>query len=446
MSFSRKNKFLFKINNILIFLLFFYGCKQTTKNKDTIKEKPNLVTETNFFTDTSNKGIYKNFVEDYGANNIDFNLDSSSKLQNAIDSISILGGGRLEIPKGNYSLAKINLKSNVHIRISDKAVIRPPKDIKGQYAIFKVTNSDSINPLENVSIVGIGGKNFTVDLRYTSNKKLRIIQSWNVRNFKYSNMLVEDDYSEFAALEFNAVKINDTIYGPRNGLVKNISVKNAHYGFGVVQLQYGSKILFKDLYGLGGATLRIETHNHTLLDASKFSISDDIYGRNIISENGNSALMLSPHFVKNGKVDVDNVTSIGSGFAVRIEKGFIGKWDAKAATKLGLTLSNGSFSPETKITNVKATFSDDKAQLKPKHFKFYMPCNLRDKISLNPNIFDGNKTYDGPSIAGAIYKANYAIQFNENNVTLLNDSIEIKERIKFIRDTISTTRDIFNCH
>ncbi|WP_299671434.1 hypothetical protein [uncultured Polaribacter sp.] len=202
----------------------------------------------------------------------------------------------------------------------------------------------------------------------------------------------------------------------------------------------------KNLYGLGGATLRVETHNYTLLDDSKFTISDEIYGKNIISENGNCAVMLSPHFVKNGKVIVDDVTSIGSGFAVRIEKGYIDKWDAKAAAKKGITLRNGSFSSESKITNVNVKFTDKNAQLKPKHFNYYMPCELRNKIMLNPNIFEGNKTYIGPSIAAVIDKTNYKFQFDKNEITILNGQSELKGRHIFIKDYNNQKDDWFNCN
>ncbi|WP_299668272.1 hypothetical protein [uncultured Polaribacter sp.] len=177
----------------------------------------------------------------------DFNTNDSQELQKAINDLHKLGGGKLIIPKGNYTFSEISLKSNIHLSINSETVIRPYENSENDnYAVFKITNNFSFEPIENTSIVGNDGQ-FTIDLRHLKNKNLRVIQTWNAKNFVYSNILIEDNYSRFSALEFNAVEINDKIYGSKNGVVKNIKVKNAHYGFGVVQLQYGNKILFKNL-------------------------------------------------------------------------------------------------------------------------------------------------------------------------------------------------------
>lgn len=364
-----------------------------------------------FYTEPKTFATVKNLKEDYNIDN-DFDTDDSSILQNAIDEIESLGGGKLIIPAGNYSFAEVSLKSNIHLEIDSGVVIRPAdRPNNRNYVIFKVTNDTSEEPLRNVSICGVNGK-FKVDLRHANNLNVRIIMSFNVSNFKYSNMIVEDKYSKFSSVTFNGVKIGDKVLGPRNGVVKDIDLYNSDYGYGVVQFQLGKHIYFKNLYGKGGATLRIETHNKVLREIGAYDVVDEIYGTNIISEEGNAALMLSPHFINNGTVNVNGVTAIGSGFAVRIGAGFVNKEEAA----LGLTA--GTFNKETVIKNVKATYSDSKAQIKPKHYK-YMPCELRSLISNTPiNPFPHGDSYNGPSIGAVVYDANYTVHIKEEDITI----------------------------
>lgn len=417
---------------VVFFFMYFSSCTKSSDIKSSVDEelvleseeeaeekeeelpedKPIIndaatVDESDFFTAPTTHAVVKNLVTDYGADMV-FNTDDSAILQTAIDDVNLLGGGRLLIPEGNYAIAEINLRSNVHLEIDAKAVIRPSeRENQNNYSLFIVTNNTNSEPIENVSISGINGS-FTVDLRNTVFKNLRIIQSFNAKNFKYSNMLVEDDYSKFSAIEFNGVKIGSLVYGPTYGVVKNIRVNNADYGYGVVQLQLGSNIYFNNLEGIGGITLRIETHNHVLQEIGSYTPPNTIFGRNIRSEKGNCALMLSPHFINNGIVDVRDITAIGSGFAVRVENGFT------TTNEAALGLTAGSFDSKSILRNITATYVSNNAQLKPKHYR-YMPCSLRPLIETTP-IPPNNVSYFGPSIAGLVNAKNYQIDVSENNV------------------------------
>lgn len=448
--FSIKN---IRVSYFLIFLFTLYSCNESIIKEDEVSNNStkssttniSYKTEADFYaeTPTSTNGLYQNFVTDYGGNSTDFNVDDTSTLQLAIDSLSNKGGGRLAIPPGSYTFANVFLKSNVHLRINKDAEIRPPASITNGYAIFKVTNNSSSAPIQNVSIIGVGGK-FKVNLCHTTNKNVRVIQSWNVKNFKYSDMLVIDNKTTFASIEFNGVQINNQVYGPRFGVVKNIDVDNAHYGYGVVQLQLGREIYFENLYGLGGTTLRIETHNPTLYDASKFAQPHNLYGVNIRSKNGNCAVLLSPHFVTCGYVNIDGVTSEDSGFAVRVEKGYVTNDEANEA--LPIILSNGKFGSASIINNVTAKYTNgNNAQIKHKHFK-YMPCNLRPTIA-NYDGTAGNTyetyIYTGKFIAGALVDYSvYSIQFTENDISIANPEISTGQ-YKYFEIGVDST---FSCN
>ncbi|WP_158022024.1 glycoside hydrolase family protein [Flammeovirga pacifica] len=388
---------------------------QVSQVEESAERVVTTLKETDFFKEPTSFVVSKNFKSDYPVDN-SFSTNDSDVLQKAIDDISSQGGGKLYIPKGNYSFSEVSLKSNVHLRIDSKAVFRPaeiPDKRNKNYTMFKVVNEKSKTPVQNVSICGVNGK-FTVDLRYTKTEFLnvRIIQSFNVTNFKYTNLIVRDKFSKFSVLTFNGIKIGNRVYGPNKGLIKNIELYGSDYGYGVVQLQLAKKLLFKNLYGEGGATLRIETHNKVLRELGTYDLVDEIYGRNIRSENGNCALMLSPHFIDQGKVDVRNIKSIGSGFAVRINKGFANPEEA------ALGLKAGSFSDESVVKNVSATYSKTKAQIKPKHYK-YMPCNLRQFIQKDPiTLFPHGDSYNGPSIAAVLYNPNYKVNITDKDVSI----------------------------
>lgn len=364
--------------------------------------------EANFYTPPANYNVTKNLVTDYNVDN-SFSTDDSQVLQQAIDDITAAGGGKLVISAGDYTLSEISIPSNVHIEIDSGTTIRPStRPDNKNYDIFKIgeESPNTVAPTKNVSIVGING-NFTIDLRYANNKNVRCFFYRNCSNFYLANLTVLDTKSIFAAVEYGGVNVDGTVYGPTNGILKNIEVYDAHYGYGMVQVQYGRNILFKNLFGLGGTTLRLESHYKTYFGTDCSNYIDDIVGRGISSENGNSSVMLSPHFVKNGYVDISDITSKGSGFAVRVEKGYTTS-DEQAA---GLT--PGWFHSTSALSDIKATFTLSEAQLKEKHFQ-YMPCYLRPYIVED----QGSIIYSGPSIAAVVDRDNYDLQVDESEITV----------------------------
>ncbi len=340
--------------------------------------------ESDFYTPQTG-GIIKNLVLDYGADN-SFITDDSPKLQTAIDAVSAAGGGRIVIPLGNYSFAEISLKSNVRLEIDKGAVIRPTdRADQSNYAIFNVGDASTVN---NVSISGIGGS-FNVDISLTNYTNVTVIRCQNANNFQFAFINVIDNYTKFAAIAFGYTLYNGTYYGPTNGVVKNANIENAQWGYGLIQTQVGNHILFKNLSGNGGSTLRLET-GFTELNQLQILGLYDIVGRNINVKNGNAAVQVSPHCMKNGKFDIDTVNAVNSSFAVLIAKGY------QRSTETNL--QPGYFASTSVINHVTATYGTT-AQLKAKDFG-YVPCPLRNQIS--PTFNPDGESQAGPAIVAVL--------------------------------------------
>src|SRR5438876_12113560 len=61
-------------------------------------------------------------ITDYGA--VAGDSDSSSAIRKAIDACHAAGGGRVVVPDGLFSTGAIQLKSNVNLYLSDKAILK----------------------------------------------------------------------------------------------------------------------------------------------------------------------------------------------------------------------------------------------------------------------------------------------------------------------------------
>lgn len=360
--------------------------------------------ESEFYTETfNNTTLQKNLKTDYGVNGIGSSTDSE-KLQQAINEVSLAGGGKILLPFGNYMFGGIIVKSNVHILIEPNSTISPfITDITKSISFFLLGDNGIF--ANNVSIRAVSGKYF-VNLP-VFDPGIRIFTCGSVANFYLADFTVKDNYTKFACVSMGITTADNIKYTwPLNGVVKNGSVIDAAYGYGLVQVQAAENILFKDLDGIGGATLRVET-GWTKMNNLQIGTANKIYGRNISCTNGNSAVMVSPHAMHNGSVDIDGVTAYSSGFAVRIEGGFISK-DYTAAS-----LTVGTFS-SVKVRNVVATFGTS-AQLKSKHFKF-LPTYRTSLITTNSQ--DGGESVNGPSIVAALNDGDtYAANVQVSKVT-----------------------------
>lgn len=365
--------------------------KQQKSKQKTTEDKS--LDESDFYKETPNSGIVKNLVTDYKVNATDTE-DDSPKLQKAINALSKKEGGKIVIPAGVYYLLGIQLKSNVHLEIAEGATLFPAVSEGKNVEMF--TAGKEVATIRNFSVRGLG-KGFTVDLRQTDNARVRVFQLLNVENFLLDNFTVQDKQTRFSSITFNTTRYNGEFHGVKNGIVKNVKVFDTHYGYGLSQIKSGIHVLFKNLYGQGGVTLRLETGSDGKSDNELDGLMGDMYARNISCEDGNASVMISPHSRKIGKADVRGVYAKNCGFAVRIGKGYIA---GKHKNMEGL--NPGTFEPSV-VTDVTAVYGTS-AQLKPKHFR-YMPCALRDQAKKIPNTTNEKDLYLGPSINAVINTA-----------------------------------------
>lgn len=269
-------------------------------------------------------GVVKNLVIDYGVNNKDKGNDSP-KFQKAINEISATpNGGKLEVPAGDYYLNEINVKSNVHIEFAEGATVFPSPHKRWNKRLFNF--GEGKNPrAENTSIVGLG-EGFTVDFRRLPDApgkyRAAVFNLSDVRNFKISNVNIQDNKSIFSSVLTNVTNRKGKLYWPVNGVIEKIDQHDSLFGYGIVQTYGADNLLFRELSSDGGVTLRMETDHLSMKKFGQGGIRD-IYAEDISCKNGLAAVMFSPHFQQNGKVLVNGVASDSCGFAVRSDPGSI---------------------------------------------------------------------------------------------------------------------------
>jgi len=308
--------------------------------------------------------ITKNLVTDFDVDN-DFVTNDSDKLQQAVNMISEKGGGKLLVPKGNYTFSDIEMQSNVHIVFDSEVVIRPSKrENKKNFEIFSFgKNSDVV---KNVSITSNNpNKKYTIDLTKTNNFNVAVFALRNIDNFLFSDVIIKDNQTKFSSFTLGITPFEGNYFYPRNGIIENATTTKADYGYGLVQSQAAKNVHFKNIGGQGGITLRLETGAKEMNNV-QIGGNHDILANNIECYDGNAAVMISPHAMQNGIVTIDGVTAVNCGFGVRIGGAFMAK---KYNQDIGLKL--GTYDPRSSVKNVTATFGTS-SQVKPKHM-MYIP-------------------------------------------------------------------------
>ncbi|GAL63525.1 T9SS type A sorting domain-containing protein [Algibacter lectus] len=328
--------------------------------------------------------------------------NTTSALQAMIDNLSSSGGGVLTINAGTYTLEQIHMKTGVHIRVHPEVVFKSvPRN-----ALFRAGYTNNFAHVNNWSFQSTNGQKFTFDFSdLQSTEDIRAFQLGNTSNFKLSDFLVLDNFTKFNAISSGAVGGTPAKF-PTNGIIENLDIKKAHYGYGLTQNQVAQNMLFRNLSGEGGVTLRLESGFSGLADlyvTDKTPILNNIYARNISCTNGAHAVMLSPHTITQGMVDVRDVTGVSCEAAVSINFGFLseskGQSDANGNAINGH--SEGTFSEDSVIANVIATFGTN-AQVRAARLR-HIPCALRGHIKMTINLDD--ESYTAPSLASVYYLA-----------------------------------------
>ena len=323
---------------------------------------------------------------------------STSALQTMINSLSTSGGGVLTINAGTYTLGQIDMRTGVHIRVHPNVVFKTTP----QGALFQAGYDNNFANANNWSFQSTNGEKFTFDFSdMQPNENIRAFQLGNTHNFKLADFLVLDNYTKFNAISSGAVgNANEPALFAKFGIIENLDIKKAHYGYGLIQCQVGQEILFRNLSGEGGVTLRLESGFSGLADlyvTDKTPIIKNIYGRNITATNAAHAVMLSPHTITQGMVDIRDITGISCEAAVSVNFGFLSS--DKGQTKPDHTA--GTFSEDSVIANVYATYGTE-AQVRSARLR-HIPCALRNYISAEKNPDD--ESYKAPSLAPVYYLA-----------------------------------------
>ena len=410
------------IQKCLVKLLFLVGV--INLNSQT------LPTDDTFFNPTYGAGS-EIIVESAGTG------DDTELFNNAIDTANLAGGGIVIVNAGTYRVLEIDLKSNVHLEINSGVTLLPFNAVTGvNNALF---NADLNAGIENFSVIGIGG-NFTVDLSsLETTLRIRVISFKNCNNFKVANFHIIDGVTEFSSLAFGSNYRTTTIDGdkrineirgvPNHGIIENISMVNGHYGYGLVQIQGGNNLLFRNLNCEGGVALRLETGFDLLqyTEAYDFNLIklENIWGRDIKCTNGQSALQISPHTLDQGYFDVSGVQGISCEAAVVWSAGFT--TDDQEAS--GLTA--GSFDSSSKVRDVTSIFGQN-AQLHNSKRLRYIPCQLRvereNGIGVATTLNVDGESRMGPSIGAVIRQednpGHYDLNFPDTEVTAAGYNID----------------------
>ena len=345
------------------------------------------------------------------------NGSSATELQALIDELTaLIGGGVLNINAGTYTInSVIDIKSNVHIRVDPSAIFETVT-ASARSAMFQAGYANTYAVASNWSIQSTNGEKFTFNFSsMLPNDKIRALQLGNTTNFKISDFLILDNFTKFNGISSGAVgdpDVNgDYTQGsakfPTFGIIENLDIKQAHYGYGLIQCQVGQDILYRNLSGEGGVTLRFESGFEGL--ANRY-LQDDtptierVYARDISCIRGAHALMISPHTMTQGIVDARNITGISCEAAVSAMTGFLSQSKGQKDEDTGVPLNGhtpGTFSEASVISNVSANFGT-KAQVRGSRLKF-VPCTLKEYISVAKN--DDDESFESPALAAVLYLA-----------------------------------------
>ncbi|WP_111708589.1 glycoside hydrolase family protein [Lutibacter citreus] len=396
---------------LLAFTLFIFT---TTVNA----QKISFPSDTNFYNPTIakfNKTIEK-------PDNVE---DNFKQLQTAIDAVAKAGGGTLTIKassKNNvYKINKeIQLKSNVHIRVAPNVIFTSSSPRK--ITLFSAGKKGT-TLISNFSMSCTNPKSyFTVDFskRISGEKNggAIAVSLGGVENFKISDIHVKDNFTSFSSITINLQLLSKTKFlFANNGIIEHLKTENGHYGYGTVQNQAGINILYRNLQGEGGATLRLETgaigKPHAIDNSIKLH---NIYAYNIFCKNGQAAVTLSPHTVDNGLVTIDNVRAESCEAGAIIASGFLsakkGEKNKQGAPMPGYQF--GYFDSNSIISNLTVVYGTN-AQLRSQR-RGFVPCSQRKLLAQKRNI--DNESFKGPTVAGIIYFAKGGTEQSEGFYTI----------------------------
>ncbi|MFI3305568.1 MAG: glycosyl hydrolase family 28-related protein [Rikenellaceae bacterium] len=346
-----------------LLLTLLIGCKKSDSSSNDDQKLPALEFNDPYVDYNSSTTTRYNATTDYSIISSGYD-DQSTKIQSAIDEISTNGGGILYFPSGTYLFAEVYMASNVHIIASKDAIFKPywATNEKAVNMLYFGPKVEADGHLVNCSIrCESDGEKFTVDYSHLNpdhsgekgdgdnDYNIRFIVVRAVKNFLISDIKILDNRTKYCGVIFSSVKsadrANDEVICGTDGTIRDVAIYDANVGYGMCQLHAAKNLLFENLYADGGVSLRLEVDS-----GGVFEGLFDICARNIVSEEGYTAVLMAPHEIHNGTIRIDGVTSIGSMYGVLMREGFI-----EAADQGDDTLTNGTYASDSEIQNVHAT-------------------------------------------------------------------------------------------
>ncbi|VGO18098.1 glycoside hydrolase family protein [Pontiella sulfatireligans] len=331
--------------------------------------------------------------------------DDSLGFQKAIDDVHANGGGHVVVPAGEYRVTGLVLKSEVHLIFENGVSLHLPIEGPKKMSTIMFSIGAKGSRANNVSV---SSRNEWAEIYLPlSEKGLRVAALSNVENFWISGLTIHDSRTVFSSLIFVWSGEEDGVaLLPKHGLIENIVAKNAHYGYGALQVHAGNDLHFRNITAIGGVATRLETGlpqmNLAAFGKPRGYIGlDDIAVEDTTSVNGQAALMMEAHTVKHGTVVARDIKADGSEFAVHLSGGFVSKRKYTADQKY-MTIDPGELTPgdfeSITIEGVTATYRDHDIVTRFVHFKDY-PEELHGKITQIGRSLYGEPGSRGPSIA-----------------------------------------------
>lgn len=326
-------------------------------------------------------------------------VNDTAAVQSAIDYVNLNGGGDVEVPAGTYLLKGVYLKSNVHLLVDADAVLNLDGGTDGTDGGTMIQASGDVDWVENISIQGVGGRfrvNFPADA-----SKTRFVQLKKVRNFLLSDFTVYGNLSSYSSVVFGPSSFDEATRGmPTQGTMRNASIYNSEYGYGLIQAQACDTVLFTNLFASGGVALRFET-GWDKMGELQYGGVFNVVGRNISAYGAKQAVMMAPVALTQGPVDIDGVYGTNCNGVVTIAAGGLRSLENP-------DIIPGSYAAGSSVRNVTAVFGLT-GQYKA------LPDEIPDEyVSLFTNV--EHSVYGAPWLGPSLT----AVMNNSENVTVSN--------------------------
>lgn len=321
------------------------------------------------------------------------------RIQAAIDSVANANGGIVTINPGKYSIGRLEMKSNVHIRVHANVTIVPALASGINRAVIfgfgRLPFQNSVT-VSNASVRNFGkntrknGNRFVIAVpKNLAGEDFRVSAADfnDTSNFLFTGMQMLDRRTFLNAM--TTAQHPKSKKGPRNGDIRNCQVNNSSPGYGLIQVQAGNNISFENLSGIGGVTLRLETGNSSPLVGTL----NNLFARNIRCTNGRSAVFLQPHAATHGSVQITKVVAKSCSYAVEAAPGFV------RASENSQGIKPGTFNGPINIDGITSTFGL-KAHVERNQL-FRVPASQKEFIQ--GTVVPGGVAVLGPSIAPVRY-------------------------------------------